>query len=129
MPMLESHPAAFPVDPPTDPDDPDVVAAHDWAAFEEIHEVADHWQRPGWGAGTHAYYWLLTFPDAAFNGQIAQLQSVVAPFPYDPIPAGGIHLTLGRIGTVERAGCAGPYARSPHLDRARGVRRAGDHAP
>ncbi|MFD8261326.1 2'-5' RNA ligase family protein [Streptomyces griseoluteus] len=100
MPLLEPHPAAFPVNPPTDPDDPEMVAAHDWAAFEGITEVSDHWQRPGWGPDTRAYYWLVTVSERAFAGQIAQLQSAIQHLPYDPIPAGGLHLTLGRIGTV-----------------------------
>ncbi|MFD8261348.1 hypothetical protein ACFV19_20975 [Streptomyces griseoluteus] len=81
MPLLEPHPAAFPVDPPTDPDDPETVAAHDWAAFEEVTEVSDHWRRPGWGPGTCAYYWLVTVPESAFAGQVARLLFVIRHLP------------------------------------------------
>ncbi|MFF9378114.1 2'-5' RNA ligase family protein [Streptomyces griseoluteus] len=100
MPLLEPHPAAFPVDPPADPDDWETVAAHDWAAFAEVTEVSDHWQRPGWGPDTCAYYWLVTVPESAFAGQVAQLHCVMQHLPYDPISDGGMHLTLGRVGTV-----------------------------
>ncbi|MGC5000744.1 2'-5' RNA ligase family protein [Streptomyces sp. DT195] len=98
---FEPHLGAFPAVPPADPDDPTIVAVHDWTAFEQISEVTDHWQRPGWEPGTRAYYWLLTMPTAAFGNQIPQLQTAVSHLPYDPIPDGGIHLTLGRIGDTE----------------------------
>ncbi|MEU6242153.1 2'-5' RNA ligase family protein [Streptomyces sp. NPDC047024] len=99
----ESHPDAFPVNPPADPDDPATVAAHDWTAFEQLSEVTDHWRRPGWQPGSRAYYWLLTMPITEFGDQVFRLRSAISRLPYDPIPDDGIHLTLGRIGDTENA--------------------------
>ncbi|WP_433892737.1 2'-5' RNA ligase family protein [Streptomyces sp. CA-111067] len=97
-----ADPTAFPADPPPDPDSPASVAAHDWAAFQNIDTMTNHWDRPGWTEATRAYYWLIPFttsPDLA--EQAEQCQQVLAGMGFDPIDRTGLHLTLGRIGLAE----------------------------
>jgi 2'-5' RNA ligase len=84
-----------------DLDDPDVIAAHDWAAFRDVAEVHDHWQRPGWSPDMRAYYWLLEITDPAFTEQAAHCQDVIGRLrAFDLISPDGYHSTLGRIAPV-----------------------------
>ena len=103
MTPLISHPDAFPATPPPDLDDPVVIAAHEWQAFDELVQMQDHWQRPGWTAETRAYYWLITFPDDhAFVAHALRSQALVRDLGvFDLIGAGDFHLTLGRIGRTD----------------------------
>ncbi|MGW0651774.1 2'-5' RNA ligase family protein [Streptomyces umbrinus] len=102
-PLITSHPDAFPSAPPPDLDDPRVVAAHDWRAFDSLTEMQDHWQRPGWTSKTRAFYWLLTIPDESdFAAQARQCQEAVRHFQaFDLIDSDSFHLTLGRIADVD----------------------------
>ncbi|MGC9539994.1 2'-5' RNA ligase family protein [Streptomyces sp. UG1] len=100
MPLLSVDPAAFPAEPPVDLDDLACIAAHDWAAFNELEDMTDHWSRPGWPDGARAYYWMLTFPDAPALADLAvTCQKELAPLGLDPVPAAdGLHITLARVG-------------------------------
>ncbi|MGW2886416.1 2'-5' RNA ligase family protein [Streptomyces griseoruber] len=99
MPLLSADPAAFPAEPPADIHDPEVTAAHDWAAFSALDEMTDHWARPGWADGSRAYYWMLTFPDDQPLAALARhCQQELAPLGLDPVPADGLHITLARVG-------------------------------
>lgn len=101
--MLLTHDtSAFPSAPPPDLDDPKAVAAHDWAAFDQVEEMSNHWDRRGWTPSTRAYYWMLTFPAESQLAEHAQhCQDKIRNLNFDFIGADGLHLTLGRIGTVE----------------------------
>ncbi|MGK5496727.1 2'-5' RNA ligase family protein [Streptomyces sp. URMC 125] len=78
-----------------------MIAAHDWAAFGTVREMADHWDRPGWNAATRAYYWMLTFPDApSLIDRSRQCQNALRHLGFDDVDEDGLHLTLGRIGPV-----------------------------
>ncbi|MFD3926518.1 2'-5' RNA ligase family protein [Streptomyces sp. NPDC058614] len=102
MPLLSADPAAFPAEPPSDPRDPVAIAAHDWAAFSALDEMADHWSRPGWSDGSRAYYWMLAFPDEPELTALAlRCQEALEPLGLDPVPADGLHITLTRIGTPD----------------------------
>ncbi|WP_329394477.1 2'-5' RNA ligase family protein [Streptomyces melanogenes] len=93
---------AFPPSPPQSTTDPAVIAAHDWAAFDAVEKMVDHWERPGWSRDTRAYYWMLTIPEESLlAGHMRQCQQALAPFGFDNIDPDGLHLTLGRIGLVE----------------------------
>lgn len=117
-PPLTTHPDAFPASPPSDLDDPDVIAAHDWSAFEGVSEMRDHWQRAGWSPGTRAYYWLLSITDRAFTDQAAHCQDAVRGLgALDLISPSDFHATLGRIGLVDAV-------REDQLDRLVQVVRA-----
>ncbi|MFK4222152.1 2'-5' RNA ligase family protein [Streptomyces sp. NPDC019890] len=100
--QLATDPGAFPPTPPPSTTDASVIAAHDWAAFDAVEEMKDHWDRPGWTAATRAYYWMLTFPDAApLIDHAGQCQKELRHLGFDDIDADGLHLTLGRIGRVD----------------------------
>ncbi|MFE3638133.1 2'-5' RNA ligase family protein [Streptomyces sp. NPDC059168] len=88
-----------------------MIAEHDWAAFDAVEEMKDHWDRPGWTSSTRAYYWMLTFPDAVpLIEHAGQCQKELRHLAFDDIDADGLHLTLGRIGRVDEID-------SGHLDR------------
>ncbi|WP_156725238.1 2'-5' RNA ligase family protein [Streptomyces apocyni] len=100
MPLLSADPDTFPAEPPADIHSPAAIAAHDWAAFSALDKMTDHWARPGWPDGTRAYYWLLTFPtDSDLTALAARCQAGLAPLGLDPVPGGGLHITLARVGT------------------------------
>ncbi|MFF3337826.1 2'-5' RNA ligase family protein [Streptomyces flavidovirens] len=100
--QLTADPGVFPPTPPPSVNDASVIAGHDWAAFDTVEEMNNHWDRPGWTATTRAYYWMLTFPDApALIDQARYCQSTLRHLGFDNIDDDGLHLTLGRIGRVE----------------------------
>ncbi|MGJ5891233.1 2'-5' RNA ligase family protein [Streptomyces sp. V2] len=102
MSLLSTDPAAFPAEPPADPHDPAVIAAHDWATFSTLDELTDHWSRPGWADGSRAYYWMLTFPDdRRLTALAGHCQEELAPLGLDPVPLDGLHITLARVGTPD----------------------------
>ncbi|MFF4735861.1 2'-5' RNA ligase family protein [Streptomyces sp. NPDC001262] len=99
--QLVADPGVFPPTPPSNLDDASAIVAHEWAAFGQVEEMKNHWDRPGWTAGTRAYYWMLTFPDApALINHARHCQSALRHLDLDDIKEDGLHLTLGRIGRV-----------------------------
>lgn len=99
---LKTDPRAFPAVPPPCCDDPVQVAEHDWAAFTSLPEMANHWNRPGWSPATRAYYWMLTFPDAADLIEMTrECQHALRHLEFDMVPTDGLHLTLARIGSSD----------------------------
>ncbi|MDT3397618.1 2'-5' RNA ligase family protein [Streptomyces sp. B1866] len=118
MSLLRPDPATFPAAPPADLRDPAAIAAHDWAAFSALDEMADHWSRPGWADGTRAYYWLLTFPGHSALADLAlRCQKDLAPLGLDAVPVDGLHITLTRVGTPD----AIPRERLADLARSAGA--------
>lgn len=102
MPLLTPDPATFPVDPPGDLNDPRAITTHDWAAFDALDEMTDHWSRPGWSDGARAYYWLLVFRDVPVLNELAlRCQEMLSPLGLDPVPAGWLHVTLVRVGSPD----------------------------
>lgn len=100
MPLLTPDPATFPVDPPCDLNDARAITTHDWAAFDALEEMTDHWSRPGWSDGTRAYYWLLAFRDVpVLNELVLCCQEMLSPLGLDPVPAEWLHVTLARVGS------------------------------
>ncbi|MFD4480412.1 2'-5' RNA ligase family protein [Streptomyces sp. NPDC058471] len=101
METLTTHPDAFPPNLPPDLDDHAAITHCDWAAFDELTEMSDHWQRPGWSADTRAFYWLLPVTDPLFLGQARHCQETIGRQDgldaFDFIRPDGFHLTLGRI--------------------------------
>ncbi|MFC5253442.1 2'-5' RNA ligase family protein [Streptomyces nigrescens] len=99
MQQLQYEQASFPPAPPPSLADPSVIAGHDWAAFGDVSEMVNHWDRPGWTASTRAYYWMITFPGASALIQRArQCQQALRSLAFDDIADDSLHLTLGRIG-------------------------------
>ncbi|MGW0731775.1 2'-5' RNA ligase family protein [Streptomyces sp. NPDC002851] len=103
MPLTATA-SAFPTAPPPSLDDASTIAAHDWAAFEAVQTMHNHWERPGWSAQTRAYYWMLTFQNAnALIDQAQHCQQLLNHLDFDPIDGDGLHLTLGRVGSPDTA--------------------------
>ncbi|MEU0110614.1 2'-5' RNA ligase family protein [Streptomyces sp. NPDC006251] len=98
---LVPHPASFPVDPPPDLDSAWALAAHDWRAFDQVTTMVNHWDRPGWGPGIRAVYWLLTFSSPLLVDHAQHCQAAVRHLGFDEIDKEGLHLTLGRIGLAD----------------------------
>lgn len=102
MPLLTSDPATFPEEPPSDLNDAQAITVHDWAAFDALDEMTDHWSRPGWSDGARAYYWLLTFSGVPELDDLAlRCQKTLSPLGLDPVPADGLHVTLVRVGSPD----------------------------
>ncbi|GAA3834480.1 hypothetical protein GCM10022403_079130 [Streptomyces coacervatus] len=100
--QLTADPGAFPPSPPPSTTDATLIAEHDWAAFDAVEEMKDHWERPGWTSSTRAYYWMLTFPDATpLINHAGQCQKELRHLAFDDIEPDGLHLTLGRIGRID----------------------------
>ena len=118
--VLRRDRRSFPPDPPGDLDDPHAIAAHDWAAFQAVSHMADHWDRPGWNGG-RAYYWMLTFPSHnTLIDDARVLQDAVAGPTLDPVPADGLHITLNKVAE------SGTFSRN---DLARVASLAQEYAP
>ncbi|PVE04520.1 2'-5' RNA ligase family protein [Streptomyces scopuliridis] len=118
--VLRRDRRAFPSDPPRDLADPHAIAAHDWAAFQAVSHMSNHWDRPGWSGG-RAYYWMLTFPNerALINDARACQDAVTNPA-LDLVPADGLHITLNKVADSAAMG---------ERDLARVVQVAQDTAP
>ncbi|MFF4410374.1 2'-5' RNA ligase family protein [Streptomyces sp. NPDC001404] len=102
-PALATDQSVFPAVPPAVLDDPDVIALHDWEAFTAVDRMVNHWDRPGWENGRRAYYWLLTFPRAtALINRAGYCQDALRHLEMDAVPHDGLHVTLPRIGPVDR---------------------------
>jgi 2'-5' RNA ligase len=100
VPLLTPDPTTFPVEPPRDLISADIVTAHDWAAFDSLDEMTDHWSRPAWSDGARAYYWLLAFRDVPVLNDLAlHCQKELSPLGLDPVPSDWLHVTLARVGS------------------------------
>jgi hypothetical protein len=92
----------FPADLPADIDDPDLIAANDWAAFEEVDEMVNHWNRPGWHDGRRSYHWILSFAENAELSAMAQeCFQACSSFAFDQVPLDALHLTIRRVGFTD----------------------------
>ncbi|MFJ2778192.1 2'-5' RNA ligase family protein [Kitasatospora sp. NPDC087315] len=97
--MLLTDTRAFPPRPPASLDNPEIITAHDHAAFDVVEVLKNHWERPGWDDERRALYWLLTFPDEAdLIGSARFCQEALAGLALDPVPSDGLHVTLARVG-------------------------------
>lgn len=103
MSLLRPDPGAFPAVPPTDLLDARVIAEHDWAAFQALDKVTNHWARPGWSDGARAYYWMLAFPHEPELGALAlRCQKEISDLGLDPVPTtDGLHITVRRVGALD----------------------------
>ncbi|MEU4951717.1 2'-5' RNA ligase family protein [Streptomyces lavendulae] len=98
---LLSDPGTFPPTPPPSVSDLDAIAEHDWAAFDAVDEMINHWDRPGWSDSTRAYYWMITVPpEAPLVSQAQDCQQQLSHLGFDEIAEDGLHLTLARVGLV-----------------------------
>lgn len=103
MAPREAAGQSFPADPPPSLTDPDVITKHDWAAFDSLTHMSNHWDRPGWTADTRRYYWLLTMGDSpALAEHASQCQRALAPLGFDLVPIDSLHVTISRISDAAR---------------------------
>ncbi|WP_158227997.1 2'-5' RNA ligase family protein [Pseudonocardia sp. MH-G8] len=92
----------FPAELPADIDDHKSIAANDWAAFEKVDEMVNHWDRPGWRDGRRSYHWILSF---AGNEELAAMAEECFPacsaHTFDQVPTDALHLTIRRVGFTD----------------------------
>jgi len=92
---------SFPADLPHSLTDPEIIRAHDWAAFQALDTMRNHWDRPGWDIGQHYYYWFLTFANPDLVNLANYGQQFLKDLPFDPVPLDGLHLTIARVGSAD----------------------------
>lgn len=92
--------APFPATPPASLTDTDVIHAHDWASFQAVEAMAEHWDRPGWWTGRASYHWMvLTSPSGDVLDLVRKAQAGLADQPgLDMVASDALHLTISRIG-------------------------------
>ncbi len=66
--------------------------------------VEDHWSLKVWPPGFAAYYWYLTFADAALSDMAAACQQHLDTFHLNHVPPSGLHLTLVKVGAADTVG-------------------------
>jgi 2'-5' RNA ligase len=92
----------FPAGIPADIDDPGLIAANDWAAFESVGEMVNHWERPGWHPGRRSYLWILSFTENVDLSTIAQeCFQACSAHAFDQVPLDALHLTVRRVGFTD----------------------------
>ncbi|MEU8894823.1 2'-5' RNA ligase family protein [Nocardia sp. NPDC048505] len=94
----------FPLLPPASTSDAAVIREHDWAAFQQLDTVHDHWSVKAWEPGQAGYYWYLTFAEPAVIDLAARCQEKLAQHGFDPVPLDGLHLTLLSLGRTDEVG-------------------------
>jgi len=77
-------------------------ADEDWQRFQQVTSMTNHWDRPGWTPGREAYFWYLTFDSPQLRDLAEQCQQQLQRDYLDPVPLGGLHLTLARIGWADQ---------------------------
>jgi 2'-5' RNA ligase len=75
----------------------------DWHRFQQLTQLTNHWQRPGWTDGRTSYHWLLTLNDESELRALAQqCQANLRDLPMlDQVPLDTLHLTLQRVGFAD----------------------------
>lgn len=101
-PAVSTSDSPFPADLPSSLTDPEIIRAHDWAAFQALDTMRNHWDRPGWDAGQQYYYWFLTFNNPALVELAKSGQKLLKDLPFDPVPLDGLHLTIARVGSADQ---------------------------
>jgi 2'-5' RNA ligase len=97
---MSGRSAPFPATPPASLADTDVIHEHDWASFQQVETMVEHWNRPGWWPGRASYHWMvLTRPNSAVLDLVRQVQSGLAEHSgLDLVASDALHLTVSRVG-------------------------------
>lgn len=91
----KTYSSTFPAELPASLTDPDVIAAHDQKAFQDLDQLLRHWDRPH----RPSYHWLLPVGDEVAAVELAaRCQRYLPDEGLDHIPGPWIHLTLRRAG-------------------------------
>ncbi len=91
----------FPRHLPDSTSDPEAVARNDWAAFNEVDFLRDHWTVKQWSPGRTGYYWYLTFDDSDLVELAADCQQALMVGGVDPVPLDALHITVLGVGSTE----------------------------
>lgn len=81
---------------------------HDWHHFQQLTQLTNHWQRPGWTDGRTSYHWLLALDNEPELAALArQCQASLGDLPIlDLVPSDTLHLTLQRVGFTDEVDSA-----------------------
>lgn len=92
----------FPPNPPRSTSKAEDIIRNDWAAFQGLKQLADHWARPAWPDGASAVYWLIDLGwSTDLRAHADACQQNLADIPdLDPVPLGLLHLTICRVGAT-----------------------------
>src|SRR6266496_1463029 len=79
------------------------TAQDEWQTFQQLGELANHWDRPGWTERTRSYHWFITFESAHDLHNLAiRCQSHLADIStLDAVPVDDLHATVERAGFAD----------------------------
>jgi 2'-5' RNA ligase len=97
-PELAADHRAFPASPPLSLDDATTIVRHDWTSFAAVEHMSNHWDRPGWVNGRHAYYWMIIPRSPQLVSRAWHCQQELIHLGMDLIPPDGLHVTVIGIG-------------------------------
>jgi 2'-5' RNA ligase len=80
----------------------------DWHRFQQLTQLTNHWQRPGWRDGRRSYHWLLILNDEPELATLARrCQASLSDIPMlDLVPLDTLHLTLQKVGFADEVDSA-----------------------
>lgn len=79
------------------------VDEEDWARFQQVERLADHWDRHDWPPERHFITWYVLFDDPRLRGFVAEFQRRLADLDYlDPVPPDGLHMTIQGVAYADQ---------------------------
>lgn len=102
--MTATSKRPFPLLRPASTSDAASIRDNDWAAFQRLNVVHDHWSLKPWTPGQAGFYWYLTFSDPALIDMTSRCQEEIAHDGLDPAPLDALHLTLLNVGRTDDVG-------------------------
>jgi len=74
-------------------------ADHEWAQFQQVQQMVNHWDRPGWTPGRRSYHWLVMLGHVpALTAMATHCQEQLRDLPHlDLVSTASLHITMQRL--------------------------------
>ncbi|MFY1695999.1 2'-5' RNA ligase family protein [Solwaraspora sp. WMMA2101] len=74
-------------------------ANQEWARFQQVQRMVNHWDRPGWTPGRRSYHWLVMLGHLpALTAMATHCQAQLRDLPHlDLVPPASLHITMQRL--------------------------------
>jgi 2'-5' RNA ligase len=81
------------------------VDEEDWASFQHVERLTDHWSRHDWPPDRHFVTWYVLFDDPRLVDFVASFQRQLADLTYlDPVPPDALHMTIQGVAYADELG-------------------------